>query len=147
MPKGFGQQIVGHSKGCSECQEMKPLSSFARHTKTKTGLRSQCRACVAGGAQLTAQRHPRDRSKACRRSPSRRLRPITPEAYDRLMTDQGGACAICLRVQRLFIDHDHKTGQNRGLLCQRCNSGLGLFGDNLEGFQRAFAYLKRYEII
>ncbi len=39
-------------------------------------------------------------------------------------------------------DHDHETGEVRGLLCNRCNAGLGMFEDSLEGLQRAVVYLK-----
>ncbi|MBW1743926.1 MAG: endonuclease VII domain-containing protein [Deltaproteobacteria bacterium] len=65
---------------------------------------------------------------------------------------QGGVCAICGdpetnqrngRTIRLSIDHDHETGQVRGLLCVRCNTGLGLFGDNIEVIQKVVDYLSR----
>lgn len=68
---------------------------------------------------------------AHRRAYQRRWRyGITPEQYDALMTEQGGACALCdLPVAEcpkgaLHIDHDHATGRIRGLLCLRCNSAL-----------------------
>jgi hypothetical protein len=54
-------------------------------------------------------------------------------------------CAICggLPGGRWYhLDHDHETGRARGFLCGRCNKGLGLLGDNIEGLERALAYLK-----
>lgn len=73
---------------------------------------------------------------------------ISVERYDQMLAAQGGACAICgvsgpedCRYGVLVIDHDHETGEVRGLLCPTCNSGIGLLGDNLETVQRAVEYL------
>ena len=69
-----------------------------------------------------------------------------------LRKQQGDLCAICRKAetaqvngvrQDLSIDHDHKTGAVRGLLCRRCNRGLGALGDNIDGLKRALAYLER----
>lgn len=64
---------------------------------------------------------------------------ITSEDYDALLERQGSVCAACHMVEigrnqfgplRLAVDHDHKTGTIRGLLCMQCNRALGLLGDN-----------------
>ena len=55
-------------------------------------------------------------------------------------------CAICNQTEpdrKLCIDHDHVTGKVRGLLCNPCNTALGLFKDNLTHLQRAIDYLSR----
>lgn len=73
---------------------------------------------------------------------------ITKEQYDKLYAAQGGRCAICRRAtgaaRRLAVDHNHKTGEVRGLLCKPCNRyGLGMFArDNPEVFDRAADYLR-----
>jgi hypothetical protein len=51
-------------------------------------------------------------------------------------------CEICGTVARLCCDHDHATGKTRGWLCTPCNAALGLFGDTLEGLQRAVRYME-----
>jgi hypothetical protein len=70
---------------------------------------------------------------------------ITPEVYEQLLILQDGRCAICLtrpRKRRLAVDHDHETGEVRGLLCTRCNHGiLGKAHDSAEMLTRAAAYL------
>ena len=68
---------------------------------------------------------------------------ITEEDYDRLFEEQGGVCAICGESpeDHLAVDHDHETKAVRGLLCRRCNSGLGLLGDSLDRVTKAAEYL------
>jgi hypothetical protein len=70
---------------------------------------------------------------------------ITPEIYERMVFEQGGMCLICSgppTSSGLAIDHDHETGKIRGLLCSRCNCGLGMFQDDHNILIRAVEYLK-----
>jgi Autographiviridae endonuclease VII len=65
--------------------------------------------------------------------------------YEAMLRRQGGVCGICKRKpgkRRLCVDHDHKTGQVRGLLCGRCNSGNGFYGDDPRLTRAATAYLE-----
>ena len=65
--------------------------------------------------------------------------------YRALETQQGFRCAICgVYPDKLFVDHDHKTGKVRALLCLLCNNGLGSFRDNIEFLESAVQYLRRY---
>jgi hypothetical protein len=73
---------------------------------------------------------------------------ITLADYNRMFEEQNGCCLICgvhqSEVKKTFnVDHDHETGEVRGLLCNMCNSGLGLFRDDPTLVQRALDYLKR----
>lgn len=77
---------------------------------------------------------------------------ITAEEYGKLLADQSGVCAVCARpeiatrngkLKHLAVDHDHLTGDIRGLLCADCNTGLGKFGDDPERLRRAARYLER----
>lgn len=73
---------------------------------------------------------------------------LTPEQYDAILSAQGGVCAICKTnwmrggYRHLDVDHDHTTGKVRGLLCGRCNRGLGYFKDNPQNLAAAIDYLR-----
>jgi hypothetical protein len=79
---------------------------------------------------------------------------MSQDDYALLVTEQEGRCAICRRMTKLCVDHDHaccprgggKTcGKcRRGLLCDFCNRGLGMFRDNPEVLRNAAAYLDRW---
>lgn len=74
---------------------------------------------------------------------------ITQAQYWAMYDKQTGLCAICDKPpdvfrgkpRRLYVDHDHKTGLVRGLLCYQCNVGLGCFNDNVRSLRRAVQYL------
>lgn len=71
---------------------------------------------------------------------------ITEEQYEAIFKKQDGRCAICFcrqHYQRLSVDHDHKTGMVRGLLCTNCNRGLGRFFDSALRLQNAAAYITK----
>lgn len=75
---------------------------------------------------------------------------LTGPEYEQLLKDQNNSCWICLASHnpdqkrgRLYVDHDHKTGKVRGLLCGGCNSALGHFKDNVEILEKAIQYLKK----
>ncbi len=74
--------------------------------------------------------------------------------YNNLVSEQGNKCAICFKPETyinrklnspnpLSIDHDHKTGRIRELLCQKCNAILGMSNDSIEILQEAINYLRR----
>ena len=59
-----------------------------------------------------------------------------------MMAEQKGLCAICqTQLEESNIDHDHTTGEVRGLLCTPCNLGIGMFKDNPDVLNRAIRYL------
>jgi hypothetical protein len=114
---------------CTRCEEYKLITEFTRQDKGKGGLRSICRFC----SQDEKFKHRYD---------------ISRKNYLELCTKQDGKCAICGlapnnvgRNYSLHVDHDHKTGQVRGLVCINCNRGLGAFSDSPEILQRAIDYL------
>lgn len=79
---------------------------------------------------------------------------LTPSDYDKMFESQGGRCAICRRVEtnrnrgrltNLRVDHNHKTGKVRALLCNDCNVSLGKMGESPERLREAALYLEKWE--
>jgi hypothetical protein len=79
---------------------------------------------------------------------------LTVAEYDTMLREQGGVCAVCGKDEpnahgrtgkqfRLAVDHCHKTGEVRGLLCQKCNRAIGLLEDDPVLMRRAISYLLR----
>lgn len=75
-------------------------------------------------------------------------RPKEIESIKQIMLiDQHFACAICFEdiEKSAYMDHDHQSNYIRGLLCRKCNWGLGNFRDNTELLERAVEYLKSFD--
>lgn len=71
---------------------------------------------------------------------------ITQEEYNKMLESQNGVCAVCGGLNKgkgLCVDHDHRTGKIRGLLCHKCNLALGMAEDNLETLKNLVTYLLR----
>ena len=144
---------------CRSCREDKPQDQFEPSPDRRPfGLSSCCRDCDrVRKAKLGIDRYwkmsPEERYKYNR---SRNLSKfgLTIEKYDRLLKLQNEVCAICEKPEgvphhatgkpsALVVDHDRLTGKVRGLLCTRCNKGIGLLFHDLNNFRRAIAYLQR----
>lgn len=84
------------------------------------------------------------------KSALRRYYGITLEEYNKMFEEQNGKCYICDKTpqeagKRLCVDHNHTTKEVRGLLCYRCNSGIGLLQDDKNIIKKAFEYLKKFD--
>ncbi len=114
-------------KPCSTCRVVKPLSLFAKNSSNTDGRAYRCKACV--------------------KSATIRYRyGISEECYQRLRLSSGDACAICkASVNPGHVDHCHKTGCVRGILCNNCNLGIGGFGDDPEVIRKAISYLEKHK--
>ena len=84
----------------------------------------------------------------------KKLYGVTLDWYNQKIEDQNGVCAICKEPETtvirgktisLSVDHCHKTGNARGLLCKSCNQALGLFRDKIDTLESAVRYLRRSE--
>ncbi|WNM36673.1 endonuclease VII domain-containing protein [Streptomyces sp. Li-HN-5-11] len=111
-------------KRCQGCGEVKPHSEWHREGD---GLASRCTACraVKGPAAHLWRKY-----------------GMTEDERDELIAAQGGVCCICLSAPATHVDHCHKTGRVRGVLCFNCNSGLGLLRDDPAAMSRAADYLE-----
>jgi hypothetical protein len=155
---------------CRVCEQTLPITRFEQHGYGKKGRRWQCKDCrkkiklavyranqevYDARAIAWRQANPEavrehDRRRYAK-SPHRRLARralmygLTVAEIEAIRERQGGVCAICRQgspnERDLCIDHDHSTGEVRGLLCVLCNSGLGQFRDDPVILRAAIEYL------
>lgn len=147
-------------KRCYTCGLEKPHEAFSRASNAGDGLCSSCRVCVKLNnrerrrlrSDMSKSRHkPRD-SKAQSRAWALRekMYGLCRGALEGLFRVQGEVCAICRHKVYLdaspkaVVDHCHKTGNVRGILCSRCNSTLGYLNDDPVRARRAAEYLEAH---
>jgi len=124
---------TGHGptlKTCSDCGLEKPLTEFYKKDRKKSDRRDgKCKAC-----RISRQRE--------------KILGVTNEDYWAMYWEQGGRCGICRR--RLYskrynafcVDHNHSTGEIRGLLCHNCNRALGMLQDDPTTLRRAVEWVE-----
>lgn len=139
-------------KVCSGCGVERPLSEFYWTTRRngQKARHSKCQPCRREQFKVYSKTPQGKRTK--RSGILRRKYKMTEEQYLALLAHQGGVCAICREPEtklhrdgalcRLVIDHNHKSGDVRALLCSFCNAGLGLFKDDPDRLLAAARYLK-----
>ena len=115
----------------------KPCSDCGGQKGPKYRAQKYCGRCLFKQKRIKAEKnHARNIA---------RKYGITPRDYQDILDFQGGLCYLCRRAtgttRRLSVDHDHKTGQVRGLLCRPCNNILGHARDDPAFFCRAVEYL------
>lgn len=113
-------RIPDAEKSCTKCRVVKPYGQFYRDPRTKTGLKSECKARAnANGARNTAEyrkRHPERNRQYQQATHLKRRYGLSTQEYQRMVTEAGGRCAVCRELAELVIDHCHDTGQVRKLL-------------------------------
>jgi hypothetical protein len=136
-------------KRCSKCKEEKDTSLYHKNRSREDGLQVRCKECMqVHNARNNPIHNPINNPKNADYRWERILQRkygITAEDYSYMLEQQQGGCAICFQENptgnRLAVDHNHDTGEVRGLLCSRCNTGLGQFGDNVDNLEAAIDYL------
>lgn len=142
-----------HSKNCKQENPQK-LSNFHRSTQHKDGLKTECRNCRSDYVKKYRLIHGdemRQKNKEWEiKNPNKRRNSmykgnygITLDQYEEMVKIQEGKCLLCDKVPkgRLCIDHCHKNGRIRGLLCRSCNGALGVLGETLESIKKVERYL------
>jgi len=134
-------------KTCTRCKTVLPESRFYKKKRTKDGLTRECDTCLIAASRKGRQER-RDRvgeaewKRIKKQHWLKAKYGIGLDAYEELVEGQDSRCAICQKkTDKLCVDHCHKTGRVRGLLCHMCNVGIGHLGDDPLVVERALKYL------
>lgn len=125
-------------KTCPTCGCSKPLTDFPRNRSTGDGRGCYCKPCHNKRNRETVRRlygnsrHYHLRGKY----------GIGAAEVDDMIRQQGGLCAACRKRPATQVDHDHKSGRVRGILCLNCNAALGAFKDDPRIVWAAIEYLE-----
>ena len=137
------------NKTCSRCHHTKATTAFSG--RRKNGLAGWCKQCINQYSKDRRQ-DPKVRDVILKKDRSRPKRPysrhshlareygLSVDEFNGMVAKQGGMCAICNKPLQC-VDHCHLTGVVRGLLCKRCNTGIGMLDDNPSLLMRAAEYL------
>lgn len=141
------------TKTCTDCGETKTITGFrSRGGNMKHLFKSSCNTCLfkkhrdwvesnQDRVEEYRSRDPWTLAKRCAR------RGITPEQLVDRYERQEGCCAICkteVALMESAIDHNHETGEFRGVLCKQCNRALGMFKDSTKTLRSAVEYLEAF---
>ena len=129
-------------KVCIKCNTEKELTEFNKHKRSKDGYQYYCKKCDREIVNQWKKENP----NAIKNHKLKHKFGISIEQYNEMYTIQNGCCAICNEHQDSFskalaVDHCHTTGKIRGLLCSKCNVGIGHFNDDVSKVLNAVAYL------
>lgn len=141
-------------KFCSKCKRYLPVGKF-HVRKISTSVRSWCKDCV--NSDNLDRYHKSDKRRVRKISYRYNLKVnygLSEEQYNSKYLEQNGQCSLCgIELENKFldifgargaVDHDHKTGKTREILCMKCNTGLGSFNDDVNSLKRAVIYLEKY---
>ena len=141
------------TKQCTFCGEIKPLSAYRSRGGAESHLlKSRCNTCLFKQHKQWVVENP-ERVREYRNKDSWTLakrcarRGITPEQLIDRYERQEECCAICKIEIELIdsaIDHNHETGEFRGILCKQCNRALGMFKDSSTVLRNAVEYLEAF---
>ena len=140
-------------KACSKCKTQKSKELFWKNSRSLDGFHNWCKECWYENDRK--KRHTEHYKNLKRNNWVKEKYSISSKEYEEMLERQDGVCAICEKSQlhkRLSIDHDHDCCEGkkscgkciRGLLCDACNKGLGMFKDNVPTMESAIKYLQKY---
>ncbi len=139
-------------KKCNKCFEVREITEFyiAYHQNGRDVYSSNCKQCNIGISSSWRKKNPKRNKEIYRKHALKKKYNISIEEYERLEILQNHLCSICKRPQKksnheLCVDHCHRTGKLRALLCHRCNTCLGLLSDDLDTVRNMISYLESFQ--
>lgn len=151
MGKSKGSFYMANTKThkvCPKCGVRKERSEYHKDKNRNDGLAGFCKDCLVAKNKKWREANPEKMKEhmASRIWYRREISyGLTKEKFFEIMKAQNNKCAICdIKIdESCHVDHCHDTNVVRGLLCSACNTGLGMFKDNIENLKSAIKYLNK----
>lgn len=135
-----------HEKKCSNCGGVEPLDAFHKRSGGLLGRIGVCKECSNARVRAYNRANPEKIRGINRKNKMFRNYGLTPEGYAQILSNQNQSCDVCGEVfsKTPHIDHNHKTGNVRGLLCVGCNIAAGSLRDDPARAMNLAAYLIKH---
>ena len=137
----------GYSRQCKSCYNKKRRKYFGKRSKEDSTFRPY----MNGKTKAWRKENP-DKVKQGERKQSLKKYDLTPEAYEEKLDKQNRRCACCRRPfagmnlkKKPPVDHNHKTGQTRDIICPECNFAIGQIHEDIERVENLLNYLKKWK--
>jgi hypothetical protein len=133
-------------KKCNKCKIAQPYTNFYCLDIENDYFSSECKKCEYKKSQKYYNENKHKISKKASNKHRMNKYGITEEQYNDILLSQNSLCGICKKPsdKTLHVDHNHKTGEIRGLLCSGCNTGIGHFKEDIDSLTNAIKYLKSF---
>lgn len=148
-------------KECKRCNKIKELTEFYRRLDKE----ARCKECVSElrrqkysekkeAVLLAVKKYRSENPEKIRDTKLRQAYGVGTDYFEAKLLEQGGVCAGCRRNRKsvwrgkevnMPLDHDHETKKPRGVLCIKCNRGLGLLEENIETLENLVRYINKYK--
>lgn len=154
-------------KVCTKCEITKELKEFSKNKYNKMKTHYWCKSCMNKHSidwyfknkdriKENRKQYRHTNSKKAKNNHLKRNFNLSLDEYNRLIIQQNNCCSICKKNEdvidkrlnkprNLCVDHCHKTGKFRALLCSRCNKGIGLLKEDIQILENAIQYLKEHK--
>lgn len=156
-------------KICSKCKTFKSYNRYNKDCTKPDGYKPSCKSCRKIETQnyiknnkdkikeyynknnteefrINKRKYDSKRKMQCKNNYLKRTYGINLTEYNNILNKQNNKCALCNRKfkEKIYVDHCHKTGKVRELLCIHCNTSLGHFNDDIILLNKAIKYLEKH---
>lgn len=152
FPKKCSGESRGHISRCKRCKRQQEKQWASRNKSTIAKYAKRYSSTEAAKSKYAAYKQSNNGKIAIQHNHLKKCYGLSPEQYAELVERSNNKCELCggslvpgkKGGRSLVVDHDHDTGRVRGLIHSTCNSGLGMFNDDIAMLKKAILYLEQH---
>lgn len=152
--KAWYDTVMRYNKGnsathkrCPKCGVRKERSEYWNDASRPDGITAYCKPCKNEVTINNINKNFEYYQNSWKTYDLKKKYNLSADQFENMLKAQDYKCDICHIDLKSYsaVDHDHRTGNVRGILCRKCNLGLGTFKDNIASIENAIKYLEKYE--